>query len=148
MKLLKHIRNSKWFPRTEQSLGDRGERAAIRYLKKKGYLIIAASENLGVGEIDIIAVDRSRVRRGGKRVVVFVEVKTRTSTGKGQPTDAVDDRKQKQISRAAMTYIRRHALEKCATRFDVVSIIWPMDSRKPEIEHFESAFEAVTGEYD
>lgn len=130
------------------SLGDRGERAAIGYLKRKGYLVIAASENLGVGEIDVIAVDRSNVRRGGERVVVFVEVKTRTSTGKGQPADAVDERKRKQISRAAMTYIRRHALEKCATRFDIVSIIWPDGQRRPDIEHFEGAFEAITGQYD
>lgn len=72
-------------------LGDRGERAAVKYLKKQGFRIIAKQYRNSYGEVDIIGQD-------GK-TTVFVEVKTRTSTKDGQPFEAVDLRKQQKITR-------------------------------------------------
>jgi putative endonuclease len=126
------------------SLGDRGERAAIRFLKRQRYIIIAQSQRNQLGEIDIIAVDRSNQQR----TIVFIEVKTRTSTDKGHPADAVDEAKQMQISRLATAYCRQHALDKYPCRFDIVAITWESESRSPQIEHYRAAFDAITGPYE
>ncbi len=80
-------------------LGDRGERAAVRFLKKQGYRILAKQHRNQFGEIDIIAQDGD--------TNVFVEVKTRTTEKDGQPFEAVDRRKQEKITRAALAWLNR-----------------------------------------
>ena len=124
---------SRW--RRPQSLGQRGEAAAARFLKTKGFIIVARSDRGRLGEIDLVAVD--------DRTVVFVEVKTRTSHDAGHPADAVDDEKQRRLTRLALTYLKRHSLLEHPARFDVIAITWPDGKRKPRIEHFPSAFEAA-----
>ena len=135
MKLAESIRQllDRW--RTPKSLGAQGEAVAARFLKRKGYTIVARSERSPLGEIDLVAVD--------KRVVVFVEVKTRHSHDKGHPADAVDDDKQRRLTRLALAYLKRHHLLESPARFDVIAITWPEGQRKPHIEHFEHAFQAV-----
>lgn len=116
-------------------LGDRGERAAVRYLKKQGFRIIAKQYRNSYGEVDIIAQD-------GK-ATVFVEVKTRTSTNDGQPFEAVDLRKQEKITRIALAWLKQHDRLEQPARFDVVSILWPDERGEPQIQHFRNAFEAT-----
>jgi putative endonuclease len=77
------------------------------------------------------------------RTVVFVEVKTRRSHDRGHPADAVDAEKQRRLTRLALTYLKQHELLENPARFDVVSVTWPEDDQRPQIEHFENAFEAV-----
>ena len=114
-------------------LGNRGERQAARYLRRKGFKICARQLRTPLGEIDLICLDG--------RTIVFVEVKTRRSDAAGQPEEAVDLRKQRQIARCALWYLRRHGLLERSIRFDVVSVVWPEGSRSPEIRHYEHAFE-------
>src|SRR5436190_20007143 len=121
-----------WF--APKSLGQRGEEAAAKFLRKLGYIIVARGHRDRIGEIDLIAVDG--------RTVVFVEVKTRTSQDAGHPADAVDEDKQRQLTRLALAYMKRHDLLECSARFDVVAVTWPARG-KPTIEHFKSAFEAT-----
>jgi putative endonuclease len=116
-------------------LGQRGETAAARYLKRLGYKIVGRSAQLRIGEIDIIAVDG--------RTVVFVEVKTRDSGVAGEPHEAVDLEKQKRLTRLALVYLKRHGLLETSARFDVVSILWPKHERRPKIQHIKNAFEAT-----
>lgn len=116
-------------------LGDRGERAAVRFLKRQGYRIIAKQYRNNYGEVDIIAQD-------GK-VFVFVEVKTRTSINDGQPFEAVDLRKQEKITRVALAWLKQYGRLEQPARFDVVSILWPDDKGEPQIQHFRNAFEAT-----
>ena len=116
-------------------LGKRGELAAAKFLRRKGYLIVAQGERRGVGEIDLVAVDQ--------RTVVFVEVKTRRTHDAGHPLEAVDANKQKRLTRIALSYLRRHELLENPARFDVVGITWPDDRSPPVIEHFRNAFEPV-----
>ena len=118
-----------------KTLGQRGEDAAARYLRKLGYIIVARGHRDSIGEIDLVAVD-------GRRVV-FVEVKTRTSHVAGNPADAVDEAKQRRLTRLALAYLKRHDLLECSARFDVVAVTWPAGSGRPAIEHFQNAFEAV-----
>ena len=127
-----------WY-RRRNTLGARGERAAARYLrwKKRMYIVEASARNI-YGEIDIIAVDRTKTR------VIFVEVKTRKSHDAGHPAEAVTKEKQKRITRIALAYLKHNnLLDNCSARFDVVAITWPKGVRRPTIEHYEDAFEAV-----
>ncbi len=124
----------------EPRLGNRGEQAAANFLKKSRRMIILEHGYRNfVGEIDLIAVDR----RSRPKTVVFVEVKTRTSDHAGHPAEAVDERKQRQITGTAMVWLRQNHLLEHRCRFDIVSIIWPDGDAKPLIEHFENAFEPV-----
>jgi len=116
-------------------LGDRGERAAVKYLKQQGFRIVARQYRNIYGEVDIIAQD-------GK-TTVFVEVKTRTSTNDGQPFEAVDTRKQEKITRIALAWLKQYDRLEQPARFDVVSILWPDDKGEPQIQHFRNAFEAT-----
>jgi putative endonuclease len=118
-----------------KSLGERGEDAAARFLKRRGYYIIARHVDSRLGELDIIAVDG--------RTVVFVEVKTRSSSASGHPAEAVDDRKQQRMTQAALGYLKSHGLLNHSARFDVVAVQWPTDAKRPTIEHIRDAFPAV-----
>ena len=127
--------------RTDESVGEYGERVAVIYLQRKGFFILEQSYRIKSGEIDIIAVWR-------KRVVVFVEVKTwaEQRENSGGPSDAVDDRKQEKITRTALTYMKRHRLLESSGRADVIEVVLGSDPKHPSFRHFENAFEAV-GEY-
>ncbi len=117
-------------------LGAAGERAAARYLQTLGYRIVARGHRQRLGEIDLIALDGD--------CLVFVEVKTWRTGDDGDPSLAVDRRKQEKLSRAALVYLKRRRLLEQHCRFDVVSIVWPSAQRaKPAIRHFPSAFEAI-----
>lgn len=120
-----------------ESLGDRGELAASRHLRRQGMIVLQTGYHDKLGEIDVIAVD--------ERTVVFVEVKTRTSDVAGDPTEAVDQQKQEKIVRTAIGYLKWHGLLDYSVRFDVISVIWPEDA-DPQITHYENAFE-TTGQF-
>ena len=115
----------------KQLLGKEGERIAEAYLKKKGYKIVERNYRCVLGELDLIVLDR--------RVLVFVEVKTRTGNDFGTPFEAVELRKQQKLIQAAQYFIAQKGLQQRDSRFDVVGISWP--GREPMVEHIENAFE-------
>jgi putative endonuclease len=119
----------------DRPLGQRGEDAAVRYLKRKGYHILARGLDSRLGELDIIAVDG--------RTVVFVEVKTRQTNEAGHPAEAIDERKQRRMTQAALSYLKTHGLLQYSARFDAVAILWPANSKRPSIEHYPNAFAPV-----
>jgi putative endonuclease len=122
--------------RRPRRLGDRGERYAERYLRRRGMKIVARQERGAGGELDLVAVDG--------RTVVFVEVKTRRSLDGGHPLEAITPAKQRRIIRAALSYLQRHHLIDCAVRFDVVAVLCPSPDRywtRPEIIHVRGAFD-------
>ena len=131
-----------WFAKRfpEKSLGHRGEDAAAKFLKCRGFHILARSLDSPLGELDIVAVDG--------RTVVFVEVKTRRSDAAGSPSEAIDQSKEHRMTQAALAYLKSNRLLNYPARFDVVAITWPDDARKPAIEHFQNAFSpAGTGQF-
>jgi len=103
---------------------------AARFLKKNRYRILARDFRCAAGQIDLIA-----LRRG---VVVFVEVKTRTSATHVDKLP-VHPSQQARIVRAAQLFLARGKLTNRAVRFDVIFIAWP-PSQKPTVEHIEDAF--------
>ncbi len=116
-------------------LGPRGEDAAARHLQRLGYQILARGDLSKPGELDLVARDGA--------TIVFVEVKTRRSQAAGHPAEAVDTAKQRRLTRLAVTFLKRHGLLESAARFDVVAVTWPEGQRRPTIEHFPNAFDAV-----
>jgi putative endonuclease len=124
-------------PRTgwlRKLFGDRGERAALRHLRRAGFRILERQARSRWGEIDIIAADGDWI--------VFVEVKTRTSDDKGRPVEAVTRDKQRQITRAALAWLKARGWLDRRCRFDVIAITWQPGSQ-PRIEHYRHAFEAT-----
>jgi putative endonuclease len=128
---------SRWlnqlFPK--KTLGQRGEAAAARYLRRRGYKVLARGDRQGPGELDLVMLDR--------KTIVFVEVKTRQSHDAGHPAEAVDEHKQRRLTRLAVTFLKRYGLLERPARFDVVSVTWPEGKWFPAIEHVPNAFEAV-----
>jgi putative endonuclease len=113
-------------------LGDRGERAAARHLRRQGLRIIMRGYRTSRGEIDLIARDGP--------TYVFIEVKSRRH---GTPSEAVTPEKQRRLTNAALHFLKRYNLLEKPSRFDVVAIVWPDDRRAPSIEHIRNAFDAV-----
>jgi putative endonuclease len=120
----------RWFRRSK-TLGERGEDAAAKYLRRNGFSILARNARLSRYEIDIIA------REGD--TVAFVEVKTRESGSFAQPEVNVDFRKRQHIRRAAHTYIAKHGDDESYYRFDIASVLLP-DDGQPEVTLYRNAF--------
>jgi len=111
-------------------LGRDGEQIAKQYLEEKGYEILDENWIHGKAEVDLI------VYKDG--LIVFVEVKTRSSIAFGQPEEFVQKAKQKQMEIAAMAYIEimNHQNE---IRFDIIAITFKKDHTY-NINHIEDAF--------
>lgn len=119
--------NAMEFQDTKQ-VGSWGERTAQSFLEENGYTVLETNWRCSHKEVDIIAQKDS--------TVIFVEVKTRTTTFIN-PADAVNKQKQKLLLSAANYYVRRNKLD-CDVRFDIISIIARNGSYT--IEHIENAF--------
>ena len=110
--------------------GITGQNHAETFLKGLGLHIIARNYRVKTGEIDLIAKDDN--------YIVFIEVKTRTSTNYGNPAEAVTYHKQQKIIRTALHYLHRYKLTESNIRFDVVEIL--LLNGKPYGKHIENAF--------
>ena len=100
----------------KRQIGTHYEKEAGQYLEQHGYHILEYNFRCRMGEIDIVA------REGA--YLVFVEVKYRKDSAAGEPLEAVDYRKQRQISQTAAYYLRRHGYgENTPCRFDVAAIL-------------------------
>lgn len=120
------------------SLGDRGELAACRFLKEKGYEILEKNYKCKLGEIDVIARRQERL--------AFIEIKTRTSNQFGMPQEAVNLQKQEKIFKVAQWYMKEKKLAKTPVAFDVVAVLWKEDE-PPEINLIVDAFEKEDKSY-
>jgi len=114
------------------SLGERGEREAKRFLRKAGYKILFENYRNRFGEIDLIARDRAQL--------VFVEVRTRSSSEHGAPIETIDRVKRQRLCRAATGFLQSRPELNLSPRFDVVTIIWN-NEEVGRIEHVRHAFD-------
>jgi putative endonuclease len=115
-------------------VGDRGEDIAASYLSARGYRIIERNFRCKGGEVDIVA------REAGSGYLVFVEVKTRRDLSYGVPQLAVNQFKQRQISKAALTWLSKNRLHDNPARFDVLALLVRPDGTH-QIEHITNAFD-------
>ena len=122
-------------PGKNLEFGKQAEDAAAKFLKAQGYKVIRRNYKTKFSEIDIIAED--------KGVICFIEVKARHSSLFGEPAEAVCAAKQRQISKAAICYLKENNLLERSARFDVVSLLYAQDL--PEIDLIKDAFELNSG---
>jgi putative endonuclease len=109
-----------------------GEKLACRFLRRKGYKIFYRNfKGRSGGEIDIVCRDHD--------TLVFVEVKTRTREDFGRPIEAVDQQKQKRISRGGLNWLRMLDDPDILFRFDVVEVIIA-EGASPRLELIKNAF--------
>jgi putative endonuclease len=115
-----------------QLLGEQGERIAEAWLAERGWRILDRRFRSGHRDLDIVA------ERGG--VVAFVEVKARRGKTFGYPVEAVNWRKQRELTRSAAVWMARFGATKQLFRFDVVGVL--IDESGTRIQHVEDAFSA------
>ena len=115
--------------------GNRSERAALRFLKRRGYRILARNYQCKLGELDLVAQDGV--------TIVFVEVRSTGGEDGERPAASVDAAKQRRLTDLALHFLQANRLLGCPARFDVLAVTWPANQREPEIVHYRDAFEAV-----
>ncbi|MGB4775786.1 MAG: YraN family protein [Daejeonella sp.] len=112
------------------TLGTQGELIAKEYLEKLDYEILEENWTFKKAELDLVAYK--------DQTIIFVEVKTRSGNGFGQPEDFVNEAKQKLLVLAAEEYI--HLMDhRGEIRFDIISILFTADD-KHILRHIEDAF--------
>jgi putative endonuclease len=111
-----------------------GEDAALFYLRRKGYIVVArrwSSGNLP-GDLDLIAWQGP--------MLCFIEVKTRTAHDLAPAEVAVDSHKRSILRRLARQYVRQLPQEIAPpSRFDVISV-YLVPGKEKEFQHFEGSF--------
>jgi putative endonuclease len=121
-------------PTDNKSIGNLGEDLAVSFLEGKRYRILERNYRCKGGEVDIVARDPR------DKSLVFVEVKARRDLSYGVPQLAVTPFKQRQISKAALTWLAKHRHLDVDARFDVIAILLA-DGAPPTIEHIVNAFD-------
>ena len=109
--------------------GSLGEDKAVEYLISNGYKVIDRNYRTKIGEIDIIAMI--------SKILVFVEVKARTSINYGYPYEAVNWKKQDKILKSSFIYIKQKNLSNYQMRYDIIEVYL---NEKAKINHIENAF--------
>lgn len=126
--------NSTLTGKRNRAVGNLGETIAARFLRRKGYKIIARNFKVSLGEIDIIAKK--------DLITVFVEVKTRSSLLFGPPYLAITEVKRKKMIRCALCYLKMKRLLDTFWQIDIVSVELDGSGKYlRKIEHFENAVE-------
>jgi putative endonuclease len=114
------------------TFGKKGEDMAVDFLIGEGYEILERNWRFKHIEVDIIARNSDQL--------VIVEVKTRSGNSYGEPSVAVDFRKQRYLIFAAERYIFSQNLD-MDVRFDIISII--IDHGRTALEHIKEAFHPI-----
>ena len=113
------------------ALGRAGEEAALQVYLRNGFRLIARNWRCGLGELDLV------VRRG--RLLVFCEVKTRSTIALGGGYEAVTWSKRRRLRRLAEAFVSQTPVRPAATRFDVASVHVSRGSA-PDVEVYQDAF--------
>lgn len=109
-----------------QQVGKWGEETACKWLKENGYEIIAQNMRTPYGEIDIVAKKED--------VIIFVEVKTLTSSKNFFPEQQITNRKREHMLNSAQHYAAENQIDNW--QIDVIAI---EGKQNPKITHFENA---------
>ena len=113
--------------------GTAWELAARRHLEAAGLGLLGANQRYRMGEIDLVMDDRG--------IVVFVEVRYRSSDAFGGSVLSVDKHKQRKLVLAAQCFLAANpTLARKPCRFDVVAVDGSADP--PRVEWIRNAFDA------
>lgn len=117
--------------KSNRQRGNEAEELACAYLESKGWTILERNYFFERSEVDIVAYDQ--------KVIVFVEVKMRTSAKFGRPVDSIDDEKVKHVYKASEAWLYERKMEGSPVRYDVVGILQEKGVA-PSFNHIEDAF--------
>jgi len=101
--------------RRHLDLGAAGEDRAAQWYIEQGYTVVARNWRCPEGELDLV------LRKGS--LLVFCEVKTRSSARFGQPSEAVNRDKQRRLRMLAALFLKVHRTGTTQRRFDVASVL-------------------------
>lgn len=102
---------------TNQSRGAAGEALVASWYEARGYRVLDRNWRNGrMGEIDLV------VQRDA-RLVVFCEVKTRTSTAFGHPWEAIGPEKLVRMRRLALAWMQAHGRGSERVRLDAAAVL-------------------------
>ena len=113
-----------------QAFGELGERVAARWLSRQGWRVMNRRFRSGHRDIDLV------VERDG--LVAFVEVKARHGDRFGDPVEAVNWKKQRELARSAHVWIERHGRPGESYRFDVFGVL--VQGESVRVRHVPDAF--------
>ena len=114
--------------------GKIGENYTAALLEQRGWQVLERNYHSRYGEIDIIARDG--------QYIVFVEVKTRRSTGLDHPLAAVTKAKQQKLTKTALLYLAEHPeMQQLDCRFDVAGLTTDSRGNMLRMDYIENAFE-------
>ena len=119
-----------------QEVGRLGEKAAQKFLKKRGYRIRETGFRCRHGEIDIVAKK--------KDCLVFIEVRTKSNLDFGTPEESITRAKKERLIASALTYTTTHQHIPSSWRIDVVAIELDEKGKTKRIELIENAIEQVS----
>lgn len=105
-----------------QARGAHGEELVARWYVERGYSVLDRNWRLSrVGELDLVLGQPVGKRAVG--LVVFCEVKTRSSTAYGHPFEAISESKLERIRRLGWAWLGEHGLVRVRTRIDVAAVL-------------------------
>ena len=110
-------------------LGQKGEAVAVEFLISKGHEILEKNYRYKHAEIDIISTFHN--------ILIFTEVKARSTDKFGFPEEAVSEKKQEKLMEAALHFIEEKD-NKNTFQFDIIAIVF--EKGEPKIHHIEDAF--------
>jgi putative endonuclease len=118
-------------PRTK--LGTWGESLACRFLRDKGYRIVASNYRNRHGEVDIVAEDGEEL--------VFVEVRTRRPGSYGAPEESLSPSKVRRLLNTCQGYLQEAERDEAGWRVDLVCIHLGRGGRVRDVQHLTHAIE-------
>lgn len=113
-------------------LGRWGEKRCEKFLKRKGFKVVARNYSCRAGEIDLVMEDSDGT-------IVFVEVKSRSAEDFARAQDSVTISKRRKMARAAKNFAATYKIRNRPMRFDVVAVVVGKDG-PAEVRHYRDAF--------
>jgi len=118
--------------RPNDVLGRYGEELAVQHLVATGMVVLDRNWRCREGELDVVALEPDGT-------VVFVEVKTRSGRGFGEPAEAVGRAKARRLRALACRWLLAHPSGGRPLRFDVVAVV-RQPGAAPHVQHLREAF--------
>ena len=115
-----------------KNLGNRGEALAAKYLRQRGYRVIAHNYRLGHLEIDLIATRQKKL--------IFIEVKTRVKSAVGQADNMLSRKQTKNLKRALTAYCIKNRVSLDAAALDLIVIEVDRQNKRATLKHYRNVF--------
>jgi putative endonuclease len=119
--------------RTHTEIGQWGEAIACKHLEERGYTVLHRNWRHGHGELDVVACKAE--------LVVFAEVRTRTSDAFGAPEESISPRKRAKLIETAQAYLDQHGLSDAQWQIDVIVVELDAINVVTRLDHIEAAIE-------